>query len=109
VVAAINAIAPAITGMTLDEIEADLAGFWRRVVGDSQLRWLGPEKGVIHLAGAAIVNAVWDVLARRAGKPLWRYLADMTPADRGRHRLPPHPRCARPRPGQGAARGAGAG
>lgn len=81
VVAAIEAIAPAITGMTLDEIEADLAGFWRRVVGDSQLRWLGPEKGVIHLAGAAIVNAVWDLLARRAGKPLWRYLADMTPAE----------------------------
>lgn len=81
VVAAIEAIAPAVNGMTLDEIEADLAGFWRRVVGDSQLRWLGPEKGVVHLAAAAIVNAVWDLLARRAGKPLWRYLADMTPAE----------------------------
>lgn len=79
VVAAIDAIAITVRGMTLDEIEGDLAGFWRRVVGDSQLRWLGPEKGVIHLAGAAIVNAVWDLLARRAGKPMWRYLADMTP------------------------------
>jgi len=79
VVAAIEALAPLVSGMTLDDVEADLAGFWRRVVGDSQLRWLGPEKGVIHMAGAAIVNAVWDLLARRAGKPLWRYLADMTP------------------------------
>jgi L-fuconate dehydratase len=79
VVSAIDALAPAVAGMTLDEIEGDLAGFWRRVTGDSQLRWLGPEKGVIHLAAAAIVNAVWDLLARRAGKPLWRYLADMTP------------------------------
>ncbi len=81
VVAAIEAIAPTVTGLTLDEIEGDLAGFWRRIVGDSQLRWLGPEKGVVHLAAAAIVNAVWDLLARRAGKPLWRYLADMTPAE----------------------------
>lgn len=81
VVAAIEAIAPTVTGLTLDEIEGDLAGFWRRVVGDSQLRWLGPEKGVVHLAAAAIVNAVWDLLARRAGKPLWRYLADMTPVE----------------------------
>lgn len=78
-VAAIGSLAPLIEGMSLDDIEGDLAGFWRRVVGDSQLRWLGPEKGVIHLAAAALVNAVWDLLARRAGKPLWRYLTDLTP------------------------------
>ncbi|MEQ8860416.1 MAG: enolase C-terminal domain-like protein [Pseudomonadales bacterium] len=79
VVMAINAIAPTVTGMDLDAIESDLAGFWRRIVGDSQIRWLGPEKGVVHLAAAAIVNAIWDLLARRARKPLWRYLADMSP------------------------------
>ena len=53
--------------------------FWRRLVSDSQLRWLGPEKGVIHLATAAIVNAIWDLWARAAGKPLWRLLAEMEP------------------------------
>lgn len=78
-VAAIRSLAPLVEGLCLDDVEADLAGFWRRMVGDSQLRWLGPEKGVIHLATAALVNAVWDLLARRAGKPLWRYLCDMTP------------------------------
>ncbi|MFM8354403.1 MAG: enolase C-terminal domain-like protein, partial [Gammaproteobacteria bacterium] len=80
-VAAIRSLAPLVNGMTLDDIEGDLAAFWRRIVGDSQLRWLGPEKGVIHLAAAALVNAVWDLLARRAGKPLWRYLADLPPRE----------------------------
>ena len=79
VVAAIDALLPQVIGRSLDGIENDLAGFWRSLVGDSQYRWLGPEKGIIHLATAAIVNAVWDMLARRAGKPLWRYLADMPP------------------------------
>lgn len=79
VVAAINALLPQVVGRSLDGIENDLAGFWRSLVGDSQYRWLGPEKGIIHLATAAIVNAVWDLLARRAGKPLWLYLADMSP------------------------------
>ena len=51
------------------------------MVGDSQLRWIGPEKGAIHLATAAVVNAVWDLVAKRAGKPVWRLLADMTPAE----------------------------
>ncbi|MCR9260537.1 MAG: fuconate dehydratase [Pseudomonadaceae bacterium] len=78
-VAAIQALSPRLIGLNLDDIEADLAGFWKRMVGDSQLRWLGPEKGVVHLAAAAVVNAVWDLLAKRAGKPLWRYLADMSP------------------------------
>ena len=57
------------------------ARFWRELVGDSQLRWIGPEKGVIHLATAAVVNAVWDLFAKRAGKPLWKLLVDMTPEE----------------------------
>ena len=58
-----------------------MGAFWRRVVGDSQLRWVGPEKGVIHLATAAVVNAVWDLWAKVEGKPLWKLLADMTPEE----------------------------
>ncbi len=49
-----------------------MGAFWRTLVGDSQLRWIGPEKGVIHLATAAVVNAVWDLFAKREGKPLWK-------------------------------------
>jgi len=76
-VAAIRAFERHVVGRGVDEIEADLGAFWRSLAGDSQLRWLGPEKGVIHLALAAVVNAVWDLLARRAGKPLWKYLVDL--------------------------------
>jgi L-fuconate dehydratase len=64
---------------TLDSITADLNGFYRTLVGDTQFRWLGPEKGVIHLAVAAMLNAVWDLYAKAEGKPVWRLLADMTP------------------------------
>ncbi len=78
--AAIEAMRHCVVGRDLDELEADTGAFWRSIAGDSQLRWLGPEKGVIHLATAAVVNAVWDLFARRAGKPLWKYLADL-PAD----------------------------
>jgi L-fuconate dehydratase len=78
-VAAIHALAPLVVGQTLESFTADMAGFWRRITGDSQLRWLGPEKGVIHLATAAVVNAVWDLYAKAEGKPLWKLLADMTP------------------------------
>jgi L-fuconate dehydratase len=78
-VAAIDALAPHVVGATVEELVADLGGFWRRLVTDSQLRWLGPEKGVIHLATAAIVNAVWDLYAKLERKPLWKLLADMTP------------------------------
>jgi L-fuconate dehydratase len=78
-VAAIEALAPHVVGKTVDELFADLGGLWRRLVTDSQLRWLGPEKGVIHLATAAIVNAVWDLCAKVEGKPLWKLLADMAP------------------------------
>ena len=62
--AAIEAMRHHVVGCDLDELEADTGAFWRRIAGDSQLRWLGPEKGVIHLATAAVVNAVWDLFAR---------------------------------------------
>jgi L-fuconate dehydratase len=79
VVAAIRALAPLVVGRSLASITADLGGFWRHVTGDSQLRWIGPEKGAIHLATAAVVNAVWDLYAKSEGKPLWKLLADLTP------------------------------
>jgi L-fuconate dehydratase len=78
-VAAIDLLAGHVVGLTVEEIAADMAGFWRSVVADSQLRWLGPEKGVVHLATAALVNAVWDLYAKVEGKPLWKLLADMSP------------------------------
>ena len=78
-VAAIRALEPLVVGQTLEGIAADMRGFWRSLASDTQLRWLGPEKGVIHLATAAVVNAVWDLWAKHEGKPLWKHLADMTP------------------------------
>ena len=80
-VAAVRALAPLVIGLSLEQIAADMGAFWRRVVGDSQLRWVGPEKGVIHLATAAIVNAVWDLWAKAEGKPLWKLLAGMSPEE----------------------------
>ncbi len=80
-VAAIDALAPLVKGRTLESFTADMGAFWRTVTGDSQLRWVGPEKGVIHLATAALVNAVWDLYAKAEGKPLWKLLADMSPAE----------------------------
>lgn len=79
VVAAIKALAGRVTGLDLDWIEADPGRFWRHVTGDSQLRWIGPDKGAMHLATGAVVNAVWDLLAKRAGKPVWLYVAGMMP------------------------------
>jgi L-fuconate dehydratase len=79
VVAAVRALEHVVVGRTLEEITADPRGFWRSLASEGQLRWLGPEKGVIHLATAAVVNAVWDLWAKREGKPLFRLLADMTP------------------------------
>ena len=79
VAAAIDALRHLVVGQRLADITGDFAGFWRRLAGDSQLRWLGPEKGVIHLAMAAIVNAVWDLYAKVERKPVWKLLADMTP------------------------------
>jgi L-fuconate dehydratase len=81
VVAAVDALASHVVGARVDDLIADLGGLWRRLVTDSQLRWLGPEKGVIHLATAAIVNAVWDLYGRREGKPLWKLLSDLSPEE----------------------------
>jgi L-fuconate dehydratase len=76
---AIEALKPLLVGRTLESITTNMSAFWRLVTGDSQLRWVGPEKGVIHLATAALVNAVWDLYAKIEGKPLWKLLVDMSP------------------------------
>jgi len=80
-VAAIEALRPLVVGRSLEDVFGDMGAFWRSLVGDSQLRWIGPEKGVIHLATAAIVNAVWDLYAKREGKPLWKLLVDLSPEE----------------------------
>lgn len=80
-VAAIQALAHLLQGKTLESFTADMGAFWRMMVGDSQLRWIGPEKGAIHLATAAIVNAVWDLWSKSVGKPIWKLLTDMTPEE----------------------------
>jgi L-fuconate dehydratase len=77
--AAIEDFRHLVVGLTLNDITQDFGGFWRRLASDSQLRWLGPEKGVVHLALAAIVNAVWDLYGKAERKPVWKLLADMTP------------------------------
>ena len=68
-------------GVTVGELGADMGGFARRITGESHLRWLGPEKGVVALASAAVINAAWDLLARARGVPLWKLLADMSPEE----------------------------
>jgi len=78
-VAALGALRPHVVGKYVADITGDLGGFSASLVGDSQLRWLGPEKGVMHMAIGAIVNAAWDLAAKVAGKPVWRLLADMSP------------------------------
>ena len=79
VVAAIRALQHLVVGATLELIVADMGAFWDRLTHESQLRWIGPEKGAIHLATAAIVNAVWDLWAKVERKPVWKLVADMTP------------------------------
>jgi L-fuconate dehydratase len=79
--AAINALAHHVVGRTVDEIAADPVGLSRSLTADVQLRWLGPEKGVIHMAAGALVNAVWDLRAKLAGVPLWQLLAEMSTED----------------------------
>jgi L-fuconate dehydratase len=80
-VAAIKSLSHLIVGKTLNSFTEDMGEFWKMITGDSQLRWLGPEKGVIHLATGALVNAVWDLYAKNEGKPLWKLLADMSPEE----------------------------
>ena len=78
-VAAIESFRHLVVGRDLSDITADFSGFWHSLAGESQLRWLGPEKGVIHLALAAVINAVWDLWAKSERKPVWKLLADLTP------------------------------
>jgi len=80
-VAAVAALRPLVVGRTLGAITSAFAAFWYDLVGDGQLRWVGPEKGVIHLATAAVVNAVWDLYAKAEGKPLWKLLLDLSPEE----------------------------
>jgi L-fuconate dehydratase len=79
--AAILALTPYLVGREVEAMCADLGGFYRELVYDSPLRWLGPEKGVMHMAIGAVVNAAWDLAAKRAGKPVWQLLAGMTPEE----------------------------
>src|SRR4051794_5898888 len=81
VVNAVGALRPFVVGRSTEALFGDMGRFWREVVGDSQLRWIGPEKGVIHLATAAVVNAVWDLFAKTAAKPLWQLIVDMSPEE----------------------------
>jgi L-fuconate dehydratase len=78
-IAAIKALSHHVLGVPVDDLILDLGGLSKRLVTDSQLRWLGPEKGVIHLATAALINAVWDLYAKLEGKPLWKLLSDLSP------------------------------
>jgi L-fuconate dehydratase len=80
-IVAIEALRERVVGLELAWITEDPGRFWRHVTGDSQLRWIGPDKGAIHLATGAVVNAVWDLMAKAAGKPVWRLVADMTPEE----------------------------
>jgi L-fuconate dehydratase len=77
--AALSALRPFVVGRRVEDVIDDLGTFARSLTDDSQLRWLGPEKGVMHMAIGAVINAAWDIAGRRAGKPVWRLIADMTP------------------------------
>ncbi|CAN7494588.1 L-fuconate dehydratase [Aminobacter sp. LjRoot7] len=79
--AAIEAMRHLVVGLEMDKVTADMGAFWRHVTSDSQLRWIGPDKGAIHLATGAVVNAVWDIWAKMVGKPVWRLVADMSPEE----------------------------
>jgi L-fuconate dehydratase len=79
VAAAIDTLRPYVVGRPVDSVTGDLGAFYRLLTHDSQLRWLGPEKGVMHMAAGAVVNAAWDLAARQAGRPVWELLAGMTP------------------------------
>src|SRR5258708_14142833 len=78
-VAAVRALEHHVVGRRLTEILGNLRGFYRDLTVDKQLRWLGPEKGILHMATGALINAVWDLWAKREGKPMWKLLVDLTP------------------------------
>jgi L-fuconate dehydratase len=79
--AAIRSLEPWIAGRDVDDVLAHLGDLGRQLTGDSQLRWLGPEKGIIHMAIGAVLNALWDLRAKREGKPVWKLLADLSPTE----------------------------
>jgi L-fuconate dehydratase len=78
---ALMALRPLVVGRRVEEVVNDLGAFARSLTNDSQLRWLGPEKGVMHMAIGAVINAAWDMAGRRAGKPVWRLIAEMSPEE----------------------------
>lgn len=78
---ALNSIAQCVADRSLGSIIKDLGAFSKELTGDAQMRWLGPEKGVVHMAAAALINAVWDLYAKAAGKPLWLLLAELSPEE----------------------------
>ena len=79
VVAAVHALSHHVIGLRLDDIIAGMRTFYRNLTMDAQLRWLGPEKGILHMATGAVLNAVWDLWAKREGKPMWKHLVDLSP------------------------------
>ena len=79
--AAIRAMEHLVVGLELAWVAEDMGRFWRHVTSDSQLRWIGPDKGAIHLATGAVVNAVWDLWAKSEAKPVWKLVADMSPEE----------------------------
>ena len=81
VVAAIRSLLPLVIGQKLIAIYTDFAAFWRSLTSETQLRWLGPEKGVVHLAVSAVINGLWDLWGKIEGKPVWKLLSDMTPEE----------------------------
>jgi L-fuconate dehydratase len=80
-VAAIHALRERVIGLDMDWVTEDMGRFWRHITSDSQLRWIGPDKGAIHLATGAVVNAVWDLWAKEAGKPVWQLVSEMSPEE----------------------------
>lgn len=80
-VASIESLGALVTGLELDWISEDMGRFWRHITGDSQLRWIGPDKGAIHMAAGAVINAAWDLWAKEADKPVWELVAEMSPED----------------------------
>jgi L-fuconate dehydratase len=79
--AAIEAMRHLVVGLDMDWVAEDMGRFWRYITSDSQLRWIGPDKGAIHLATGAVVNAVWDLWAKLEGVPVWELVARMSPEE----------------------------
>ncbi len=79
--AAIEALRPLVLGLDMAWVAEDMGRFWRHITSDSQLRWIGPDKGAIHLATGAVVNAVWDLWAKLEGVPVWKLVSRMSPQE----------------------------